>query len=94
MENGMFKTLLAAAAAITLLSGSGFAQSSMSTSTTESTTMAPPATRDVDIQSTTRRTSDSSGVTIEKDKSVTSSGPAIVPDVSTTHSKTEMTTIR
>jgi hypothetical protein len=63
----MFKTLLAATAALALMSGAGFAQSSFSSSTTESTQIAPP-THDVDITTTTNRTADRKGVMIEKDE--------------------------
>jgi hypothetical protein len=61
----MLKTLLAATTALALMSGAGFAQSSFSSSTTESTQIAPPA-HDVDITTSTSRTADRNGVVIEK----------------------------
>lgn len=87
----MFKTLLAATAALTLISGAGFAQSSYSSSTTETTKVAP-ATHDVDVTTTTRRTEDRNGVMIEKDTSGDEvSQPATA---ATTKTSTETTTIR
>ena len=87
----MLKTLLAATAAVTLMSGAGFAQSSYSSSTTETTRVAPPA-HDVDVTTTTRRTEGRDGVMIEKDTSGDEvSRPAAA---ATTKSTTETTTIR
>jgi hypothetical protein len=88
----MLKTLLAATMALVLMSGAGFAQSSYSSSSTETTTQVAPPTHDVDVTETTRRTSDRNGVMIEHDERGTEdSAPA---DVSTTRSETESTTVR
>jgi hypothetical protein len=62
----MLKNLLVATTALMLMSGVGFAQSSYSNTTTESTQVAP-ATHDVDVTTTTRRTESRRGVMIEKD---------------------------
>jgi hypothetical protein len=89
----MLKTLLAATTALTLMSGTGFAQSSYSNSTTETTTTVPvPPRQDTDVTTTTRRTVGRNGVTIEKDETgteVTTPG-----DVGTVRKKTETTTVR
>lgn len=88
----MLRTLLAAATALTLMSGAGFAQSTYSSSTTESTQVAP-ATHDVDETTTTRRSEDRNGVMIEKETSGTEvSRPPVA--ATTTQSTTESTTIR
>lgn len=64
----MLRTLLAATTALALMSGVGFAQSSYSSSTTETTKMVPtPPTHDVDVTTTTKRTDTPNGVLIEKD---------------------------
>jgi hypothetical protein len=63
----MLKTVLAATTALTLMSGIGFAETSYSTSTTQSTAGVP--SHDVDISKTTRRTGDD-GTTVEKNKTV------------------------
>ena len=88
----MFRTAITAAAALVLVSGAGFAQSSSSTSTTESTRVTPPI-HDVDVTTTTRRSEDRTGVTIEKDTSGTEvSRPGVA--ATTTQSTTQSTTIR
>jgi hypothetical protein len=87
----MLRTLLVATTFLTLMSGAGFAQSSYSSSTTETTRVAP-ATRDIDVTTTTRRTSDRNGVMTEKDTiGSEDSAPA---DVSTSHTETQSTTVR
>ena len=63
----MLKTLFAAATALTLMSGIGFAETSYSTSTNQSTATIP--SHDVDISRTTRHTGDD-GTTVEKSKTV------------------------
>jgi hypothetical protein len=69
VEIVMIKTLLAATTALMLMSGAGFAQSSYSNTTTETTKMVPtPPTHDVDVTTTTRRTDTRNGVLIEKDE--------------------------
>jgi hypothetical protein len=85
------KTLLAAAAALALMSGAGFAQSTYSSSSSETTKVAPP-THDVDVTSTTRRTDGRNGTLIEKDESgneVTRPG-----GVATSRTQSETTTVR
>ena len=87
----MFKTLLAATTALTLMSGAGFAQSTSSSSTTVTTPGVAP-TNDVDVTTTTSRTAGRRGVMIEKDTvgdEVSSPGR---PAVSQT--RTETTTVR
>ncbi len=86
----MMKTLMAAASALGLMSGAGFAQSSYSSSTTQSTTTMPSPPK-VDSTETVRRTEGRNGVMIEKDKTVDVTQPA---DMSTTKSTTETTTVR
>ena len=66
----MLKTLLAATAALSLMSGASFAEMSSSTSTTVVTPPIAP-THDVDVTTTTRRTEDRHGVLVEKDTSGT-----------------------
>jgi hypothetical protein len=89
----MLKTLLAGAAALTLMSGAGFAQTSYTGSTTETTTVAPVQPRS-EVTTTMRRTEDRNGVTIEK--SETGSDVAPVPlapvPLATTSTKTQTTT--
>jgi hypothetical protein len=86
----MLKTLLAAAAALTLVSGAGFAQS-YSTSTTQSTQTVAPPHHDVDVTTTERHTSDQNGVMIEKETHGTDvTRPADVIE----HTKSETTTVR
>ena len=87
----MLKTVLAAAAALTLMSGAGFAQSSFSSSTTESTQVAPPK-HDVDVTTSVRRSSDANGVMIEKETSGTEVTRPPVSD--TTRTETNTTTVR
>ena len=86
----MLKTILAATAALTLMSGTGFAQSSYSSSTTQSTTVVPMPPQ-VDTTETIKRTETRNGVLIEKDKTIDVTQPA---DMSTTRSTTETTTVR
>ena len=65
----MIRTLLAATTALTLISGVAFAQSSYSSSTTETTRMMPtPPSHDVDVTTTTKRTDTPNGVLVEKDE--------------------------
>jgi hypothetical protein len=66
----MMKTLLAAAAALSLMSGAGFAEVAATTSTTVTTPGIAP-THDVDITTTTRRTKDRHGETVDEDTSGT-----------------------
>ena len=66
----MFRTLLAATTALTLMSGVGFAQSSSSSTTTVTTPGVAPTYQD-DVTSTTKRTATKNGVLIEKDTSGT-----------------------
>jgi hypothetical protein len=87
----MFKTLTIAAAALTVMSAAGFAQSSSSTSTTVIAPGVAP-THDVDITTTTRRTAGRNGETIEKDTDGTETSTPGSPAISRT--KTETTTIR
>jgi hypothetical protein len=69
VEIVMIRTLLAATTALTLISGVGFAQSSYSSSTTETTRMMPtPPSHDVDVTTTTKRTDTPNGVLVEKDE--------------------------
>jgi hypothetical protein len=64
----MFRTLLTATTALVLMSGVGFAQSSYSSSTTETTKMVPTPPVDKEtVTTTTRRTDTPNGVLIEKD---------------------------
>lgn len=90
----MTKTWLAAAAALTLMTGGAFAQTSTSTTTsTESTTAAPVPMPGVVSASSSQQTVDSNGV--ETDKTQTySNGTTVTPsgDVSTTRRTTESTT--
>lgn len=79
----MLKTLAAAMTALTLMSGVGFAQTSSSSSTTESTRVAP-AMHDVDVTTTTRRSEDRNGVMIEKETSGTEASRPAVATTSTT----------
>ena len=65
----MLKTLLAATAALTLVSGVSFAQP-YSDSTTKTTTGVATPLGDVGVSKTTRTTGDSTGMVVEKDKSV------------------------
>jgi hypothetical protein len=91
-ENVMFKTLMMAATAITLMSGVGFAETSVTSSTTESNQVVAPPTHDVQESTTVKRTSDRNGVMIEKDTVGTSvDKPA---DVATTRTRTDTTTVR
>ena len=88
----MFKTFIAAAAALTLMSGVGFAQSSSaSTSTTQ--TIAPVApTHDADVTTTTQRTAGRNGVLIEKDTVGTDTSTAGSPGSIRTDTATTKTT--
>ncbi len=88
----MLKTLLAATTALTLMSGVGFAESSYSSSTTQSTTQIAPPTHDVDVTETTTKTSNNRGTLVEKDErgsDVSTPGGGVV-----SHSVTESTTTR
>jgi hypothetical protein len=87
----MLRTLLTTVAALSLMSGVGFAQSSSSRSTTESTS-GVPASHDVDVTTATRRTADRNGVMIDKDTSGTETLTPGVP--ATTRTNTETTTVR
>lgn len=88
----MLKTLLAATTALTLMSGIGFAESTYSNSTTESTTTVAPPRHDVDVTTSTQRTEDRNGVLIEKDeKGTETSSPG---GVASSRTKTETTTVR
>jgi hypothetical protein len=91
----MLKTLLAATTALTLMSGVGFAQSSYSNSTTETTKMVPVApTHDENVTTSMRRTETRDGVMIEKDQTgdeVTRPGGV---DTTRTRTQTETTTDR
>jgi hypothetical protein len=87
----MFRTLLMATAALTFMSGAGFAQSSASSSTTVTTPGVAP-THDVDVTTTTRRTANRNGVMIEKDTSGTEVSTPGSPGISQT--KTNTTTVR
>ncbi len=101
----MLKTLLAATAALTLVSGVSFAQS-YSDSTTKTTTGVATPLGDVGVSKTTRTTGDSNGMRVEKEKSVHRDGMMaekdktvskhtdVSPDGDVSHSKTESTTIR
>lgn len=87
----MLKTVLAAIAAFTLMSGIGLARSSYSGSTTESTQIVPPK-HAIDETTTVRRSEDRDGVLIEKDTSGTEvSRPGVA---ATTETKTDTTTTR
>jgi len=91
----MLKTLLAATTALTLMSGVGFAQSSYSNTTTETTKMVPtPPTHDVDVTTTTRRVEGRNGVMIEKDVSGDEVSRPGTVDATQTRTKTETTTVR
>jgi spermidine/putrescine-binding protein len=87
----MFRTLLTAAAALTLMSGIGFAQSSSSSSTTVTTPGVAP-THDADVTTTIRRTADQNGVMIENDTSGTEVSTPGSPTISRTTTNT--TTVR
>ena len=89
----MTRTMLAAAMALTLMSGAAVAQSSSSSSTTESTT-ATPVVRG-DMTTTTHNATDAGGMLTEKDKTVSKSSD-ISPSGDTTISrnKSETTTVR
>ena len=87
----MLKTIMAATAAFTLMSGIGFAQSTYSSSTTESTQVVPPKT-DVEETTTVRRSENRKGVTIEEETTGTEvSRPGVA---ATTRTKTETSTTR
>lgn len=87
----MLRILLTATTALTLMSGVGFAQSSTSTTTTE-VRPAVPASRDVDVTTTTRRTESRNGVMIEKDTDSTEVAKPGSPGIS--RSTTDTTTVR
>ena len=100
----MLKTVIAATAALTLISGAGFAQS-FTDSTTKTTTGIATPMGDVGISRTTRTTGDNAHMVMEKDKTVRSDGMAetdktvskrteVSPDGDVTHTKTKSTTIR
>ncbi len=86
----MLKTLLAAAV-LTMMSGTGFAQSSATTSTTVTTPGVPPSDH-VDVTTTTQRTATRHGVLIEKDTTGDEVSSPGVP--ATSRTTTETTTIR
>lgn len=86
----MVKTLLAATAAIALMSGVGFAQTTYSGTSTETTTVAPPH-HDVDVTTTERRSEDANGVLVEKD---TRGDEVIKPGAATTSRTDSETTIQ
>lgn len=91
----MLKTLLATTTALMLMTGAGFAQSSYSSSTTETTKMVPtPPTHDVDVTTTTRRSEDRNGVMIEKDESGTEVTQPAGVSQSRTRTQSETTTVR
>jgi hypothetical protein len=89
----MIRAVLAVMVTLTLMSGSGFAQSTYSNSTTESTTASPAVHSDV--TTTTHSATDQNGTLTEKHKTV-SSGMSVSPSGDTTISKqkTETTTVR
>jgi len=87
----MLKTMLAATAALALMSGAGFAQSSYSSSTTVTTPPAAP-TNHGDETTTTKRTVTRNGVMIEKDTSGEEVSTPGIPG--TSHTTTETTTVR
>jgi hypothetical protein len=87
----MLKTLLAATMVAVLMSGAALAQMSSSTSTTVTTPGVAPIHNE-DVTSTTRRTEDRNGVMIEKDTSGDTVDRPGVP--STSHTRTETTTVR
>jgi len=86
----MLKTLLAATAALALMCGASFAQSSYSSTTTETTQAAPP-THDVDVTTTTKRTATRHGVLIEKDEV---GSDVTRPGESSTTTETKSTVVR
>lgn len=86
----MLKTLLSATITLTLMSGVGFAQSSSSSVSTTETTPGVPATHDVDVTTTTKRTAGRNGVMIEKDTSGMEVSTPASPGV--TRTKTDATT--
>ena len=87
----MLRTFLTATAALTLMSGVGFAQSTSSSTTTVTTPGVAPTYQD-DVTSTTKRTADRNGVTIEKDTSGTETSTPGSP--ATTQIRTDTTTTR
>jgi hypothetical protein len=89
----MIRAAFAVAITLALMSGTGFAQSSYSSSTTESTTASPAMHSDV--TTTTHSATDHDGLLTEKHKTV-SSGTSVSPSGDTTISKqkTETTTVR
>jgi hypothetical protein len=88
----MLKTLLVATIILTLMSGVGFAQSSSSSVSTTETTPAVPATHDVDVTTTTKRTAGRNGVMIEKDTSGTEVSTPASPAVTRTNTEATTTT--
>ncbi len=86
----MLKTLMAAATAFTLMSGAGFAQSSYSSSTTQTIAPVPPS-HHVDETTTVKRTSDRNGVMIEKDTEGTEITQPGAPGMSRTTTETTTT---
>jgi hypothetical protein len=87
----MIKSAMVAITALTLLSGAAFAQSSYSSSTTESTQVMPPK-HDVDETTTMRRSETRNGVMIEKETSGTEvSRPGVA---ATTETRTDSTIVR
>jgi predicted outer membrane protein len=88
----MIRTVLAAAMALTLMSGAGFAQFADSSTTTESRTMAPAAGGDV--TTTTHSATNRGGVLTEKNKTV-SGATDVSPsgEITISRKKTETTTV-
>ena len=101
----MLKTLLAATTALTLISGVSFAQTYSDTTTKTTTGVATPL-GDVGVSKTTRTTGDSTGMVVEKEKTVhhdamlgekdktVSKRTDVSPNGDVTRSKTESTTVR
>jgi len=87
----MLKTFLAATTALTLMSGVSFAQSSSSSTSTVTTPAVAPTYQD-DVTSTTKRTADRHGVTIDKDTSGTETSTPGSP--ATIQTRTDSTTTR
>jgi hypothetical protein len=80
----MTKALLAAVMALTLTSGISLARSTSSSSTsTETTTAAPAPVQPYSVDSSSHRTTDRDGVTIDKEMN-RSSGKTVSPDGTTT----------
>jgi hypothetical protein len=86
----MFRILLTATTALTLMAGVGFAQSSTSSGSTTVVTPGVAPTHGVDVTSTTQKTVDRNGVTIDKDTSGTETSSPGIPAIVQT--KTNSTT--